>query len=77
MHSRESLPRRLVAVTSAAVGLVLIGASAGGVVALDSDLRAATQPVVPTRMVEDRFAPADGDRRCREHAPSQRRSPEV
>ncbi len=77
MHSRDSLPRRLVAVTSVAAGLLLIGASAGGVVALDSDLRAATQPVVPTRMVEDRFAPAHDDGRCREFAPIQRRSPEV
>ena len=77
MHSRDSLPRRLVAVTSVAAGLVLIGASAGGVVALDSGLQAATQPVVPTRTVEDRFAPAHGDGRCREFAPVERRSPGV
>ena len=77
MHSHDSLPRRLVAITSVAAGLVLIGASAGGVVALDSELQAASQPVVPTRMVEDKFAPGHGDGRCRESAPVERRSPQV
>ncbi len=68
------MPRRVAAVISVAAGLALIGASAGGVLALDSELRAASQTVVPSRLTEDR-APWDG--RCREPHPAESRSPEV
>ena len=63
MSPRDSLPRRLAAVASVVVGLGLIGASADGVLALDSQLEAATAPAVPTRLTGDEtLSPRDG--RC-------------
>ncbi len=63
-----SSPRvaRLVTVASVTAGLGLIGASAGGIVAMDSELQAATRAPVPTRLVgEAPAAEARDDWRCR------------
>ena len=76
MSSSDSIPRRLAAVASVTVGLALFGASAGGVMALDSELRAATTQTVPTRLAEDQ-APAERDGRCRRYHFTEPRSPEV
>ncbi|CAA9466066.1 MAG: hypothetical protein AVDCRST_MAG38-715 [uncultured Solirubrobacteraceae bacterium] len=76
MPARDSLPRRLAAVASVVVGLGLIGASADGVMALESDLEAATAPAVPSRLAEDR-APGERDGRCRRSEYRAPRSPEV
>lgn len=70
------MPRRLAAVASVVVGLGLLGASADGVLALDSELKAATAPTVPTRLT-DEWAPGDRDGRCRQPKPAAPRSPEV
>ena len=70
---------RLFTVASVTAGMGLIGASAGGVVALDSQLRAATEAPAPTRMVgEPARTGTRGDWRCR-HPEGTRpaRSPEV
>ena len=75
MSSSDSIPRRLAAVASVTGGLALIGASAGGVMALDSQLEAATSHAVPARLADDQF-PSERDGRCRHHLIEQR-SPEV
>ena len=70
---------RLFTVASVTAGVGLIGASAGGVVAMDSQLRAATQAPVPSRMVgEATRTETPGDWRCR-HPEATRtvHSPEV
>jgi hypothetical protein len=70
------MPRRLAAVASVVVGLGLIGASADGVLALDSQLEAATTPTLPARMTEDyRYDGRDG--RCRPPELGPQRTPEV
>lgn len=76
MPSSDSLPRRLAAIASVVAGLALIGVSADGVLALDSDLRAATAPPIPTRLAED-HAPAERDGRCRKPYFTAPRTPEV
>ena len=58
------------------VGLALLGASVDGIVALDSDLEAATAPTVPTRLTED-HGPAGGDGGCGQPVWSAPRSREV
>ena len=79
MSPSPSWVARSLTVASVAAGVGLIGASAGGVVAMDSELRAATEAPAPTRMVGEpaRTAPR-GDWRCR-HPESTHpiRSPEV
>ena len=76
MSSRDSMPRRLAAAASVVVGLGLLGASADGVLALDSELKAATTPTVPTRLTDEQ-APGERDGRCRRPKPAPPRSPEV
>lgn len=57
---------RSLTVASVTAGVGLIGASAGGVVAMDSQLQAATETPVPTRMIgEPALAEPRGDWRCR------------
>ena len=70
------MPRRLAAVASVVVGLGLLGASADGVLALDSELKAATTPTVPTSLT-DELAPAKRGGRCRRPEPVAPQSPEV
>ena len=70
---------RLLSIASVTAGVGLIGASAGGVVAMDSQLRAATEAPVPTRMVgEPARTDPRGDWRCRQPEGTRpARSPEV
>ena len=76
MRARDSMPPRLAAVASVVLGLALLGASADGVLALDSQLEAATAPPVPARLTEERRD--DGrDGRCRPRQPTSSRIPEV
>ena len=76
MSPSDSTPRRLAAAATVVVGLGLLGASAEGVLALDSKLKAATAPTIPTRLTEER-APAERDGRCHEPEFTAPRSPEV
>ena len=76
MSPSDSIPRRLAAAVSVTAGLALIGASAGGVMALDSRLRAATSHTVPARLTDD-HAPYQRDGRCRRQHFIEQRSPEV
>jgi hypothetical protein len=76
MSPSDSIPRRIAAVASVTTGLALIGASAGGVIALDSQLQAATTHTVPARLAEDQ-APYQRDGRCRRQHFIEQRSPEV
>ena len=76
MSSHDSMPRRLAAVASVVAGFALIGASADGVLALDSELKAATAPPVPTRLAEDHL-PGERDGRCPRPDFTAPRSPEV
>lgn len=57
---------RLLTIASVTAGLGLIGASAGGVMAMDSELQAATQAPVPTRLVGESVPEGSRDHwRCR------------
>lgn len=79
MSSSQLPVGRIATIASVACGLTLIGASAGGVVAMDSQLRAATETPVPTRLVgEYPVGGPHGDWRCprRDMAPPAY-SPEV
>ncbi|CAA9474250.1 MAG: hypothetical protein AVDCRST_MAG30-339 [uncultured Solirubrobacteraceae bacterium] len=79
MPPSSSWVARLVTVASVTAGLGLIGVSAGGVVAMDSELQAATQAPVPTRLVgEPAPEGTRGDWRCpRPDAGRTAYSPEV
>ncbi len=76
MSSHDSMPRRLAAAISVVAGLALIGTSADGVLALDSELKAATAAPVPTRLAEDRRY-GERDRDCPRPDFTAPRSPEV
>ena len=76
MPARDSLPRRFAAVASVVVGVGLIGASADGVLALESQLEAATAPAVPARLAEE-HTPGERDGRCRRSEYRAPHSPEV
>ena len=75
MSPSDSRLRRLATAATVATGLALLGASAGGVMALESDLRAATHSVVPTRLAEE--AAPGAQWRCRRAHPPARYSPEI
>lgn len=65
MSSSQLPVSRIATVVSVACGFALIGASAGGVVAMDSQLRAATEAPPPTRLVGERpVGGPHGDWRC-------------
>ena len=76
MSPSDSRLRRLATAATVATGLALIGASAGGVVALESDLRAATHSVAPARLAEE-ATPPGSQWRCRRAHPPARYSPEI
>ncbi len=76
MPSSDSIPRRAAAAASVTLGLVLLGASANGVMALDGRLEAANDHTVPARLT-DGLMPSERQRRCHRPHLGEPRPPEV